>query len=326
MSRDQRTYFLTSSNMSPWNSVTIPKPGPKVAPDGFKLPPMLEKGQRGGVVSDPMTVIGTGAQAGVRQEKEIDPGLLRTALLFVDKLDCPTIQHIEMNDPTMGQLMDASLLTRSNVRFEGSPGVHEQHKDAPWLAYKALDKREPGMWSIWQEPGQKLVPEREMSPALAFQLEFNSGLIIPHPELPFDDVIVFKERHRDELLSLHHHLLKLAIKISQETDPRAVTIELEAFDTSLADYLKKARQSNIRRAVASLTAEMDWAAAVRDSLLGGGGAGLLSAAGGLSIGAAATAIGGGVLTALSIKSTAGLKKPEASPFRYIARVEREFGE
>ncbi|WP_230483449.1 DUF6236 family protein, partial [Sphingomonas sp. Leaf21] len=113
-----------------------------------------------------------------------------------------------------------------------------------------------------------------------------------------------------------------SIKLSKEGDVRAVNLEIERFDVSLSDYLKKARQSNVKRAIASLTTELDWAAAAR-GVVGGGG--LAAIAQGFNLTTAAAAIGGGILTGLSVKSVAGVKDGP-SPFRYLARIEREFGE
>lgn len=289
----------------------------------FELSPNLAKGERGGVLPPPISVK-FGGKAAVEIEKSgpVDDARIKLALLFVDRIDVPDNSNLSQGMPSLEPLQRMGIGARSKVYFEGGiemPKLFEY----PWITYLELEKREAGRWSIWQEPNQQIVPEDQLSPDLAFRLELTSGLIVPDALTPFDEVLYFKERHRDELISLRHHLEDFAIKLSKEGDPRAVNLERERFDISLAEYLKKARQSNVKRAVASLTTELDWAAAVR-SAIGGGGGGIFAATQGLSLTAAAAAIGGGVLAGLSVKSVPGLKKGPY-PFRYIARVEKEYG-
>lgn len=286
--------------------------------------PILDKMQRGGVTV-PYARMETSDEIGfnIKDVKGIDPGLIKTALLLVDKIDVPVNGNLVLSQSDIAGLAEAGFGTSSKVNFS-SGHLYDIMTQYAWLAYQELDKREPGKWSIWQEPEQHIIPPNELSPGLAFQLSLNSGLVVPHPEVPFEDVIGFRERHTDELIALRHHLMALTIKISNEADPRAVTMEVEQFDNSLADYLKKSRESNMRKAIASLTAEMDWSAAVRSSL-SGGAAGLFSASQGFSLTATAAAVTGGLLAGLSIKSSAGLKRTDISPLRYIAKVEREFG-
>jgi hypothetical protein len=289
------------------------------------LSPALGKGERGGLLPSPLGYEIT--QNGGFETKPvdpIDPALIRTALLFVDKIDVPDNSNISVGSVNIGDLAAMGLASRSKIIFEGGVDIVEI-SSYRWLAYLELNKREPGMWSIWQSPSEQIIPKDNLSENLAFQMILSHCFITPHPDLPYDDIITFKERYRDELLNLHHHLLKLAIKVSNELDPRAVTLELESFDLALADYLRKSRESNLRKAFVSLTAEMDWSAAIR-SVIGGGGAGLWSASQGLSLSATtAAAVTGTLLAGLSIKSTAGLKKADPSPMRYLARLEREFG-
>jgi hypothetical protein len=287
----------------------------------FQLASVLAKGERGGLVSPPGNVKRT-ADGGLSMTYlPPDDSVVKTALLFVDKIDIP---DNNINSFGVGELGAVPIVARSRVQFAQGP-TYDQMNVYPWLAFKQLDEREPGRWSIWQRPDKALIPAEELSPDLAFQIEFTKALVVPDATVPFDDVINFRERHRDQLITLRHHIEEMAIKLSKEGDKRAITHEVEKFDASLSSYLKEARKSNLRKAVTSLTAEMDWSAAVRDSLFGGGGMGLLSVVGGFSLAQAAAAIGGGVATALSIKSAAGLKKAEPSPFRYIARVEQEYG-
>jgi len=255
-------------------------------------------------------------------QRDTDENVVKVALLLVDKIDKPSTNLINTIDDSK-DVTAVGLGSQSKAIFNAGLDPR-QYAGFVWEIYKELDKREPGRWSLWQQYNTPIIPSDELAPDLAFQLNLASGLIVPSPSTPYEDVISFKQRHRDELISLRHHLEELAIKLSKEGDARAVNLEVERFDASLSDYLKKAQQSNVRKAIASLTTELDWAAAIR-SVMGGGSGGLIAAAQSLSLTASAAAIGGGVLAGLSVKSVAGVKNGP-SPFRYLARIEREFGE
>ena len=315
---------------SPWNFSlheatprisTLPRHDNRDAGVGrhVELSPPLGKGERGGLLAVP-TKTGTGRALVEIGSSPTHDGAMKLALLFVDKIDVPNSSGFMVGTESVDQLLTMGVAGRSQVHFEG-PIDLDQVLSFPWLAYLELDKREPGMWSIWQDIDQQLIPPTQLSRDLAFQLELRNALIVPNELTPFEDVIVFKERHRDELISLRHHLEEFAIKLSKEGDPKAANLELERFDAALSDYLKKAKESNVAKALASITAEYDWAAAIR-SMVGSGG--LFAAAQGFTLTAAAAAIGGGALAGLSLKSVAGMKNGP-SPFRYIARIEREYG-
>ena len=289
-----------------------------LVPSQFQLGSTLAKGERGGVIGSATKLLPE-SDGAVMSFRNVNEGEVKIALLFVDKLDKPSTNLMKVKDDSE-DVTGLGLATQSRAIFDS--GIDpRQYAGFVWETFKELEKREPGRWSLWQQYDTPIIPIANLSPDLAFQINLANGLIVPSPLTPYEDVLDFKERHRDELIALRHHLEELAIKLSKEGDARAVNLEIERFDASLSEYLKKARKSNVRKAVASLTTEFDWTAAVRGA---SGGGGPVIVAEGLNIIAAAAAIGGGILAGLSVKSVAGLKKGP-SPFRYIARIEKEYG-
>lgn len=329
---DTKKYQLLGSASSGFSlkPPTVPRlrernrePLRSVPPSKIDLPPPLMKGERGAVIG-PAAII---ARANPEDDldlktRDTDLGVVKTALLFVDKINKPRNTIMTLPEDYYSDLTHIGLGSTSTVHY--SEGLtYTQASSYVWDTYLLLNEREPGSWSIWPQYDTNVIPGNLLTPDLSFQIDLNKGLIVPEPSTPFEELILFKERHRDELIALRHYLEDFAIKLSKEGDPRAVNLERERFDVSLAEYLKKARQSNIKRAVASLTMEIDWAATIR-STIGGGSGGLLATAQGLSLTHTAAAIGGGVLASLSVKSVAGLRSGP-SPFRYLARIEKEYG-
>jgi hypothetical protein len=150
-------------------------------------------------------------------------------------------------------------------------------------------------------------------------------LIVPDREVPIESILLFKERRRDELLALIHHIESLCIEISRaEGDIRVRRLELERFDVALSQYLRTAREANWKKAIASLEVSMNWS-----SLAAGAATGLPAAASAVALGlptSAALLAGISALgTAITVSSTAGVKHQSEpkSPFRYLARIETE---
>lgn len=312
--------FIVSTNgtANTYSSSTVP-PGQKA----YRLPPQLGRGERGSVILVQIDVVRSGKGFTLNNIMGVDPNLIRSALLLNDKLDFPDNSFYALCPLEELGLNDTSIAQSTIVKWPHS-NEYDLLTQYGWLAYQELDKRERGLWSIWQSPEQSVIPKEELTPDMAFRLEFQRSLLVPSENVPFDDVVMFRDRHQDELMALRHHLEEICIKLSNEGDSRSITIEVERFDASLAEYLKKARQSNISKVITTIGAEFEWSAAIRQAILGGGSGGIIAALGQFSLVAASTAIGTGILAGLSIKSTAGLAKSDTSPFRYIARAETMF--
>lgn len=289
----------------------------------LKLSPPLGCRKRGGLILVELAIGPEDKGFSVDSIMGVDPNLIRTAMLFSDELDFPDNANFALC-PLEELLLDGSGTgVSSKVKWTGQTSYQDMTTYG-WLAFQALEQREPGQWSIWQSPSQSVIPESELTPDLAFQLEFRNSLLVPSAETPYQDIVRFRENHHDELIALHQHITEMAVKLSKEGDVRAITVERERFDSSLSDYLKKARQSNISKVLTTIKAEFDLSTFIRQALMGGGGGGILSLAGDFSLEKGAAAMGAGILTSLSIKSAAGLTKTDTSAFRYIAQAERQF--
>lgn len=286
----------------------------------------LNKGERGGLANFD-TVNPTGDNGIIIDStRQPDTSLIKTALLFVDKIDIPGNLLYQKGDVSrcIKELQPLGVCSRTILMPKNGKIGYKEISLYPWQAYLALDTREPGRWSIWQAPDHLVIPDYELQPNSAFQLQLNKAFIAPGPTVAYDDVLMFKNRHRDELLAFRHHIEEIALKLSKGNDPRETTLEIEKMEKALADYSKKARQSNIRKIVQTITTEFDMSAAYH-ALAGGSSGAALAKVYELPLQSISTAIGTGVVAGLAIKIVPGLKKTENSPFRYIIRTEQEFG-
>jgi hypothetical protein len=133
--------------------------------------------------------------------------------------------------------------------------------------------------------------------------------------VPLEDVLVFKERHRNQLHRLRWHFEELAAKVARDGfDPAVVRTEIEKLDSSIAEHVDEARKSNHRLSLGGLKLSMNWLGAP------------------LAIGTAlsqglplTTGLIGATVASISLSSERGLKRSQStSPFAYLATIERDF--
>lgn len=289
----------------------------------YGISPPLEIGERGAICT--FELIEAYGQHGISMgpQPKIEESFLKTVLLFVEKIDVtsnPIISSGQVGELTR-DLRSLGIATRSAAKPEYAKN-YQEISQIPWKTYKWLNSRDPGRWSIWQAPDYPVIPENNLETGFGFQIELSNALIAPSATVPYDDILMFKEHHMDELTSLRHYLEEAAIKMSREGDERAITHELEKIHFSLRDYNKKSRQSNISKKLQSLTLEFDFVSALKSIV--GGGASLLSTTFSAPLESITTILGSGIGASMAIKSAKGLKGDEKSPFRYIVKAGSEF--
>lgn len=290
-----------------------------------ELGPLLGTGQRGGVVTDETKYYASLDGIYTCERIPVDADAFRTALLFVDQIDYPVNSMIKPASADPMGLVSLGVLRRSRL-LQSAPVEAEALRNLAFEIYCLLETREPGRWSIWHGAGEEPIPRSMLGQDLAFKLLLQASLLVPHRDVPFEDVLLFKDARRAELDALRHHMEELCIRVSQTgPDPRLMTLESEKFDRALSQYLKVARETNWKKGILNLEISMNWAEWVRASA-----AATLSSAGvvaiaDLPLSAAVMQIGGSAIAAFSLVSAAGLRQTEArSPFAYLAQIEREW--
>ncbi|MFG1300518.1 DUF6236 family protein [Xanthobacter sp. V3C-3] len=266
--------------------------------------------RRGLVISCPIK-----AEAGGRSLKidtNLDPQDLRFSLLFWDKLDWPESSLLSFGLSQDAQyLIDIGVLQRSKMptptgAFLMEPAFVDGHR----RVYRALDRSEPGVWSLGKGVNSIDFDYGDLERDRGISVRLHNVIPVPVKDVPLNEVIEFKEKYRDELLSIRSYLDTIYANIrSSDFSNQMIEREIHLLDLSISKYIKASRASGLAFLSSSFDANLNLPAFVSSSIaaysLG------LSASGALLTGAAA---------AFSIGPTSSLKRrtESASPFRYIS--------
>lgn len=143
---------------------------------------------------------------------------------------------------------------------------------------------------------------------------------IPDVDVPIYDILEFKERRRDELLSLRYHLESIYQRISVAGDRNlSLDTEISQLERSLTEYLYASRDSGMRLRMLNLVSQIK----VQFDLRTGVAAGAVAYASGLPLLASIFAgIGGAFFPKLEISAASAPRsvKSTPNPYGYITRV------
>jgi len=135
------------------------------------------------------------------------------------------------------------------------------------------------------------------------------ALQIPDGEVPLENILEFKEKRRDELLALRHHLDDVYQKIISSPDKALAELsEIEKIDRAISDYLRAISEQKFSLTKTSLQANFSFNKATTASI------------GATAIGLPLTgALLAGAVAGIDIKLGKGLKggRDNSTPFQYI---------
>lgn len=287
--------------------------------EGISFPepvaPMLKLGQRGAVMADEAIGASRNTEVSIVKYAPIAPENALFALLYVDH-----IEYIDYSVPgfPVARIGRDGISSVRKIGYMASGRL----EDAPVAIWQGHESVEAGLWTIWHDPQTEPLPRHLGFEGLAFKLRLQNALLMPHRATSVDQVLLFKEHRRSELVALRHHIEELCSAMaSNGFDQAAQTREIEKLDRALADLSRSMKGTNWRKAIGTLEVKMDWAAAIRAV----GAAAIPGILGGATLGQTALVLGTTLPTAISVESTRGTQKPLASPFAYAARVSKEFG-
>jgi hypothetical protein len=190
-------------------------------------------------------------------------------------------------------------------------------------AWNQFNYRDVGQWTIWALRDEYETLAQQVPSSLSVRLSLQNSLIVPHREVPFDDIVLFKERRFPELESLRAHLDGIVLEISKDGRAEFSAAKLEGLDRAVRDYMRVVSAQNWKKSVASLDVEMNWSDAARATIptaIGDAATTFFH----LPLTTAVMAIGVPLVAAMSIKSSRRPKTiAESSPFEYLLHIERE---
>ena len=160
--------------------------------------------ERGLVISCPINISGTSL---FLKSSTLDPQELRFALLFWDKLDFPTNNLISIGtDQNAEFLAGEGILTRTRVQVQGGGDMAQGYAGAHVHAYRTLDEREPGVWSLGKGENSVSFSDTDVEHGRGALIGLYKAIPVPDKEVPLQDILEFREKRHAELLALRHHI------------------------------------------------------------------------------------------------------------------------
>lgn len=273
---------------------------------------------RGLVVSPPIEIEGTSLRI---KSTNLDPQELRFALLFWDKLVCPSSSFISFaggEDETF--LKSAGVLDHAFYSFSGD--VAQGIARGQIHAYQELERREPGIWAFAQGENSFLLREHFADEGKGALIELHRAIPIPKHDVPLAEILEFKERRRDELIRLRFQLESFVSDLeSAEDKTRALENHIAEVDKACLDLLAvgKEWQFPVYLSDVKVSFSLDLM-----KIVGAAAAGSFLEKHGLP-GATTIAASVGALSSIQVKGDIGLRKMKVptSPFRYAYSIDRE---
>ena len=147
-------------------------------------------------------------------------------------------------------------------------------------------------------------------------------LPVPQGIVPLEDILEFKQKRKDELIALRHHLDDIYQAIISSGDiPRSMTTETQKLETALKEIDRTLSEASITKAVTNLRTYIggNFSSVFSAGLGGAGVSSLIS----MSPLIAAMASAGLVLTIKPILSPRN--SPEENPFNYLKSMRHTLG-
>ena len=285
-------------------------------PNYGKVPKNVKK--RGIVISLPMICDDQGLQI---KNTVLDESELRFSLLYWDKLVWPSSNflHIESNDDAKF-LEKEGILTRPRYSFNGNAG--KIMADMQINAYRDLEANEPGQWTMAMGENTLQINMNDFKENEGALIELHRAIPVPAHDVPFSDILEFKERRKPELFALRHHIDQLLAEIHNSTDQKAsLEAKIKEIDTACSDLLKVGREWQLPVHISNLKASFSInARTLSHGVIGGwlfSGPLRLPTVTALTVGAA--------LSTIEIKGDFGfrsIRRPQ-SPYRYTFKAHEE---
>ena len=231
----------------------------------------------------------------------------------------------ETND--LSFLKECGIFNRTRVNFNsfsGGAGIALlQMQDA---VVKEKNRIEPGNWSI-QRIGEELISEPSFTQnKKIIEFDLYNSIPLPSLDVPLNDVLEFKEKHKAELLAFRVLMDEMYLSIINSPDQlTAKSAALLRLSMAISDLHKSMESASINRSLLSYRIVLNDFSDVWDTLTRGYGAYELMK---ITVGDELAAILGAANAIFKISAKdAPLSKnlPTAlKDYAYLSKIEREF--
>lgn len=271
--------------------------------------------KRGLVVSPPIEIHGSSVNI---KKSQLDPQELRFSLLFWDRLVWPSSRAIRMaSGPDEVFLERSGVLTRPEMPISGD--IAQSVAQSQIQAFLALDRAEPGAWSLAQGENSLLIKDGVLHEGNGAFVELHRAIPVPQHDVSLDDILQFRVQRYPELTALRTALDDF-IKDLNAAGAGSLPECVSKVDAACADALKVSKEWRFPVRLANVKASLDLRpfASIAAGVLGWevGATYGMPLASALLFGAGASFKIGGDFGVQGIR-------PRQGPYRYVARIHQE---
>ncbi|MEX5683015.1 DUF6236 family protein [Pseudomonas silesiensis] len=190
---------------------------------------------RGLVMTCPMEIAGT--KLFVKQS-HLHSEELRYGLLYWDKLVWPTSRAVHIaNGADEDYLASAGVLERPSYTVMGD--VAQGLLASVLMAHEELSQKQPRAWALLEGENSLSYQRDVASQPQALSIDLLRSIPIPQEDVPLAEILEFKAKRKDELMSLRAEIERLESKAKLSNDP-AEFIQLSKgdIDKACCDLLK----------------------------------------------------------------------------------------
>ncbi|MBY0354386.1 MAG: hypothetical protein K2Q12_01500 [Rickettsiales bacterium] len=241
----------------------------------------------GGVIEPQLTSDG----AARFTSHNLSPTLIRTALLYWDKVDIPrnNLVYIRLDNEVENLIKDGLILSTTQTledMFEGHSGeLRLGGEDLINMSlnhiYKTLidhNKKEAGLWAFIQQSSEIVIPDGLAVPTRQTIIELYNLLPQPSDSVPLDKIILFREKYISELYSLRFVIERLYKEIGDSKDAaHSFALIKDELTRTLTDIHKAMESSFVTRLLDKFEFKLDVLPIIQSAFGDSGISGAISA-------------------------------------------------
>jgi hypothetical protein len=257
----------------------------------------------------------------------IEPQVLRTSLLFWDRLVYPSSTTFRFDGgPDIEFLEQIGVLSRPTYgRADDFMGENlpSSYPRACIAAFDDLDRREPGCWALAQGEGYLDIFTDLARQGRGALVDLYRAIPVPVEDVPLAEILEFKKRRSDELGALREQVSMFYQSIQNSADRNHEMQQcIAAIDRSCADLLKVSKESGMRMRLGDLKVSFDLTEITFAAIKGFG---IGAAVGMPNTSALLSGLGLAATSVIKLEADVGVRSQDwrASPYRYVYRYHDE---
>lgn len=220
--------------------------------------------ERGILISPPITIEGTEIHL---HSTVIDPVELRSWLLFWDRLVWPSNRIVHIETPRDYEfLIDCGVLSRPSYQSFSSGNGADLLIESYVEILKEKSLNDAQVWAIAQGERTLQLIGKTIPDSRDILVNLHKAVPVPGSNVPFAEILEFKERRLPELYRFQHEIATLYEDIVNSADkPLALALRVERIESACEDLIKVNKEWKFESILSSFDfsiTPMSWVGAI----------------------------------------------------------------